>query len=405
MVNQMTVAFGLDVSKATSAVAVVNDGVTVKQFKIDNNWFGFQNLLKEMKEYAKPQIVFEATGVYSRRVQRFLEDNHYAYTRLNPLAAKKQLDSLRPNKTDNNDALHLAQTQLVIKRRLEYYQKPVYHDLMDDSHFYEQLNEDVVREKNRLHRSLQLTFPEIESLLSRPDGEQYWNIVQRYPHPDLLEELSPDELGKIIMATTPKNISLNRATMVAKKLLHLAQASYPADRVEAPSVSQTRYHAKRVSELTRNKQQLIKAMTALAKTLPEFDILMSIPGFAETTTVLLIGELGDIRRFGSSNQLNAFIGIDLRHYESGEFVAADHISKRGDTFARKLLFRTISNIATVAHYHPNHINDFYQRRKKQSPQSGTKKIAIAAMGRLLRTIYHLVITNQMYIYGVKRQSF
>ncbi|HAT54188.1 MAG TPA: IS110 family transposase, partial [Lactobacillus sp.] len=42
---------------------------------------------------------------------------------------------------------------------------------------------------------------------------------------------------------------------------------------------------------------------------------------------------------------------------------------------------------------------------KQSPQSGTKKIAIAAMGRLLRTIYHLVITNQMYIYGVKRQSF
>ncbi|NVY96775.1 transposase [Lactobacillus sp. DCY120] len=102
-------------------------------------------------------------------------------------------------------------------------------------------------------------------------------------------------------------------------------------------------------------------------------------------------------RFSSANKLYAFIG-DLRHYESGKFVVADHISKRGNTFARKLLFRSINNIATAAHYHPNHINDFYQHRKKQSPQSGTKKIAIAAMGRLLRTIYHLVITNQNYIY-------
>ncbi|QLE63737.1 transposase IS116-IS110-IS902 family protein [Furfurilactobacillus rossiae] len=115
-------------------------------------------------------------------------------------------------------------------------------------------------------------------------------------------------------------------------------------------------------------------MTTLAKTLPEFGVLMSIPGFAETTTVLLIGELGDIRRFSSSNKLNAFVGIDLRHYESGEFVAADHISKRGDTFARKLLFRTISNIATVAHYHPNHINDFYQRRKNNLLSQGLRRL-------------------------------
>ncbi|WP_367377082.1 transposase [Levilactobacillus cerevisiae] len=135
---------------------------------------------------------------------------------------------------------------------------------------------------------------------------------------------------------------------------------------------------------------------------------MSIPGFAEKTVVRLIGELGDIRRFGSSNKLNAFIGIDLRHYESGNFIAADHISKRGNHIARAVLYRAISNIASAARWHPNHVNDFYQRRKKQLPlvngkPVGTKKVAVAAMGRLLRTIYHLVTTSQLYQYGVKRQ--
>uniref|UniRef100_UPI0013E3AFF6 transposase n=1 Tax=Lacticaseibacillus hulanensis TaxID=2493111 RepID=UPI0013E3AFF6 len=119
----------------------------------------------------------------------------------------------------------------------------------------------------------------------------------------------------------------------------------------------------------------------------------------------LIAELGDIRRFGSSSKLNAFVGIDLRHYESGKYVASDHISKRGNHIARAILYRSIANIASVARSEPNHINDFYQRRKKQLPQVngkavGTKKVAVAAMGRLLRTIYHLVTTNQMYKYGV-----
>ena len=76
-------------------------------------------------------------------------------------------------------------------------------------------------------------------------------------------------------------------------------------------------------------------MVALAQPLPEYDILRSIPGIAETTATSIIGELGDIRRFQSTNQINAFIGIDLRHYESGNFLAKEHITKRGNPYAEK----------------------------------------------------------------------
>ncbi|MBZ1541488.1 hypothetical protein J6K67_09560 [Leuconostoc mesenteroides] len=48
--------------------------------------------------------------------------------------------------------------------------------------------------------------------------------------------------------------------------------------------------------------------------------------------------------------------------------------------------------------HQNHINDWYQKKKQSSMSKGTKKIAIGAMSRLLRTMHYLVLNNQLYDY-------
>jgi len=47
-------------------------------------------------------------------------------------------------------------------------QQEVYQHLRDLSRFYQNMNEDLVRAKNRLHKVLQITFPELENLLSTP---------------------------------------------------------------------------------------------------------------------------------------------------------------------------------------------------------------------------------------------
>ncbi len=76
----------------------------------------------DLKTVHKPEIIFEATGVYSRRLQSFLDEHGYAYTRLNPLEAKKQLDSLRVRKTEIKlTPKKKAQSQFVlriVKRRM-----------------------------------------------------------------------------------------------------------------------------------------------------------------------------------------------------------------------------------------------------------------------------------------------
>ena len=99
-----------------------------------------------------------------------------------------------------------------------------------------------------------------------------------------------------------------------------------------------------------------------------------------------------------NNQINAFIGFDLRHYEYGNFLTKELITKRGNPYARKILFKCIHNIASVSHTNPCHISDFYEKRKRQSQTTSTKPHTIASIHRLIRTMYYLIIHNKLYDY-------
>ena len=396
--NMMRTVFGIDVSKASSEVAIVINGEKIHGYTMPNDTIGFTRLLDDLKTVQKPEIIFEARGVYSHRLQAFLEENGYTYTQLNPLEAKKQLDSLRVRKTDKIDAETLAISQFVLNRKPTYIQEEVYQELRDLSRFYQNLTEDIVRTKNRLHKVLQVTFPEMENILSTPTREQYWNLVMTFPYKDFVLELSKDELLEGIRQSTSKRISDKRVAYLAQKLAALANQSYCAVKKNSPILEEVRYYAKELLRLSEQRQAVLEQMVELAQPLPEYEILLSIPGIAETTATSMIGELGDIRRFQSANQINAFIGIDLRHYESGNFLVKEHITKRGNPYARKILFKCIHNIAAASHTNPCHIEDFYEKRKRQSQTTSTKPHTIASIHRLIRTMYYLITHNKLYDY-------
>ena len=140
-------------------------------------------------------------------------------------------------------------------------------------------------------------------------------------------------------------------------------------------------------------------MVKLAKSLPNHDLenLESIPGFAQTIAVRILAELGDIRRFSSPNKINAFIGIDPGRYQSGEMDASLIITKHGNV---KLLYRAIGQIDNAAKTNPCHIVDYYESKKLSSQTKGFKKIAIASIHKLIRTIYAVIINEYLYDYDV-----
>ena len=401
----MQVTFGIDVSKSTSAVCELI-GESKNELTIANNRPGFIQLLKELAAFSKhPQIIFEATVVYSRRLQAFLEDYGYEYVILNPLKAKKEMDmGLRHNKTDKTDAYHLALTQRLHHHPVNQLQSQTYKQLNSLSRFYDQLTSDLVMAKNRLHQSLQSTFPEIETLFCSAKGKNYWQIVLHYPHCDLVRKDNQKQIIDWLMQL--KGIGFKHAQKTADKLIELAHKAYPVVSSDSVEVEQVQYYAHRLLGLSEQRKQIIERTVKLANSLPNNDLknLESIPGFAQTTAVRVLAELGDLRRFSNPNKINAFIGIDPGRYQSGEMDSSLSITKHGNAVARKLLYRAIGQIDNASKTNLCHIADYYESKKLSSQTKGFKKIAIASIHKLIRTMYALISNDQLYDYNVAKHN-
>ena len=129
-----------------------------------------------------------------------------------------------------------------------------------------------------------------------------------------------------------------RAEAKAITLLEAAENSYPAIKSTDIRCDQARDYAARIADLLEKKATLVKQMVELSEGRKEYLVLRSIPGIGDSTACRLIGEIGDIRRFQNAKQLNAYAGIDIMRYQSGNTQYRDRINKRGNKHLRKILF-------------------------------------------------------------------
>lgn len=100
-----------------------------------------------------------------------------------------------------------------------------------------------------------------------------------------------------------------------------------------------------------------------------------------------------------SNQLNAYMGIDIQRYRSGQGGHQDHINKRGNPIARKLLYFAIGNMIRQQHAAPNHIVDYYYHLKQKRPYPKLNKVAmVACMNKTLKCLLSMIKHHTKYHY-------
>lgn len=88
------------------------------------------------------------------------------------------------------------------------------------------------------------------------------------------------------------------------------------------------------------KESIVKLdeqIAEVAKGIPQYQLLIKVPGFGPLTTAYLIALLAS-GTFARSDSFVAFIGLDLRVRESGKLKGRRKLSKRGDPEARRLLY-------------------------------------------------------------------
>ena len=391
--------FALDVSMGKSYCVWYRGKHCLKEFSLVHTKAGFNALRDMIKKAQKPIIYFEATGIYSRVIEHFCETNGLRFCHLNPLELHLKSESLRRVKTDQKDAHRIALTVQENAFRLTVPWKKDYLQLHELSRFYNQLNADWNYRLNHLHTALEQVFPELKQLFVNRTSKLALNIVELFPHPALVRPYSRVKLKNILMASTDKRISKMKAYKYADRLIDLAQKSYPAVSGDAIQVDEVRYYARQLIALTRKREEVIKRMESIAQRLPEYILYCSFPGIGKQTAAQLMGELGDISRFDNANQLNAFVGIDIRRYQSGTYLGQDHINKRGNPIARKLLYFTVGNMIRQQHANFNHIVDYYYRLKEKRPHPKLNKVAmVACMNKTLKCLLSMIKHHEKYHY-------
>lgn len=179
----------------------------------------------------------------------------------------------------------------------------------------------------------------------------------------------------------------------------MASNSYPATTKTSIQVQKVQYYVQKLKELIQSKETLSKELIEQTKPLSEFVLYQSVPGIGEVSAALLIGEIGDIRRFENPKKLNAFVGIDTRRYQSRKYLAQVHINKRGNPKARKILYFTVKNMIRQQAAASNHIVDYYYKLKTQPIPKKDKVATVAYINKLLKCLYSKIENKTKYDYA------
>ncbi|WP_249037595.1 IS110 family transposase [Companilactobacillus musae] len=279
-------------------------------------------------------------------------------------------------KIDTDDAHKIAISAYENQYRLMTCQNPIYSKIRELNRFYERIEDSRKLNQVYLHTELQQTFPEIEKLFASRTSKLALNIVNLFPHPDLITGISRTKLKNILINETDKHISKEKALKYAEKLIRFAQNSCLETRVNDVQAQEVKYYSRHLIDITIEKEKLNRQIIQFAKSLPELEIISSMPGIGEMTAAQL---------------------IDLIMYQSGQYIRGNHINKRGNPMAQGILFLAVCNMIKQQASAPNHIVDYYKLKKQPVPKRD-KVAVVACMNKTLKCLYSLIKNKHKYVY-------
>lgn len=139
-----------------------------------------------------------------------------------------------------------------------------------------------------------------------------------------------------------------------------------------------------------------KELEAMVEKDPRAELLMSVPGVGHYTALLILGEIGDIKRFPSAKHLASYAGLVPSTYSSGQRTYHGPITREGSKWLRWIVVEASTHVVR----RPGRLRKFYMKLRR-AKGTGVARVAVAR--KLLGIIYHMVKHNKDY-YSVMRAS-
>ena len=359
---------GVDVHKKFLVATILSrDGTKVTQrFRITPD--DLSKFRTWVIENGCEQVAVESTGVYWIPVFNALGGSVDLI-----LANAYKIKNTSKPKTDLTDSEWMAELCLngMIKPSRIFLKDD--RDLRSLTRSRERYVNDLTREKNRVHKSLDSCNITLSSVLSNIFGK-----VGRYILAELLEG---KDIDKII-----EGIPVKRLMKKADQIREAVKNGLDVTKIQLIKGSLELMEAiqKRIDELaTEIRRRVIHQKENIA-------ILMSVPGIGFISAVTILAEIGDFRDFEKPEKLAAWCGLVPSVYQSADKLFTGSITKHGSRHLRWILVEVAQVVARCG---STKLKNFFLRVKAKKGYN----VAIVALARkILCILHHLLMNREMY---------
>lgn len=402
-----TLFVGIDVSKRSNVIRFMDSsGETLSLFHVPNNQDGANTILEKLHDtllhmdFQSVSIGMESTSIYADHLATFLRNDGFLKkwgVKVFVLNAKqvKAFKEAYPElpKNDNIDTLIIADYLRFGRISKEVNLDEKYTALRNLTRARFQIAQNLSREKTRFLDTLFYKFSSLDSsnVFSDTFGATSIAVISEFFSVDDINSMPLEELADFLM-TKGKN-KFDDPEHIAKELKAAAKSSYRLSKTVNDSVNQLlAVRLIGIRSLQQQQKDLDKAVESYMQLFPA--ILNSISGICPVYSAGLLAEIADVHRFKNQAALAKFAGITWTRYQSGDYEASN---TRLILSGNKYLKYYFLEAADKVRMHDAEFKRYYLSKFKEVPKHQHKRALALTARKLVRLVYSLLYTNQIYI--------
>jgi len=394
-INGKTLVVGVDIGKTLHyGYLRAPNGKHVAPFCFSNFTAGFKDFWEKILQFQKQEglkdivIGFESTGPYAEPLVHYLRNKPVKMVQVNPMHTKrvKELTGNSPNKTDKKDPRVITDVICLGHALTVVVPQGAAADLRRLTQARERALDSRRGMMNQLQHLVFVIFPELLSIV-KPSTKTGMYFIRNYTTPETIFALGLESVTKVLKKVSRGKLGHERA----KEIFEAARNSIGIHEGKESIILEIDHLVSKIEAEDQFIDNLQKQMANYLRQIPYSGSLLSIKGIGKVTVAGLIGEVGDFRNFKTIPEIMKLAGLDLYEVSSGKHKGQHHISKRGRSLMRKLLFFAAIN-AVKSH-------GIMHERYQEMLDRGMPRIKalIAISRKLLRIIFAIARDNVEYV--------
>ena len=349
----------------------------------------FNNTINSGQVFDNAIIGMEPTGHYRKTLADYLTNIDYKVVCVNPYHTKKakELNDNSQTKSDLKDTLTIALSVKDGRFFNPYLPQDIYAELRVPANTRVSVMKRLMSVKNTVTAILDEYFPEIRTVFKNPTtGKASRQILKSCPFPSLILEMDESSLLTEIKKAVKKTVGAKKV----KELITTAK--------ESIGVKYGLQSAKlRLEQLLDESELIEKHLGRIESSMEETlmktgygELFLSVKGIGIITAASFLGETGDPLRFGGARQIANYAGYNLVEDSSSKSKSGTHISKRGRSQLRSLLY----NMAFTMVSHNAEMKALHKYLTTRNKNPLKKKQSLVAVSKKIITVIYALLKKQ-----------